>query len=162
MGAVEQVNQLLKDSGAELVRDHKHEVWRLPNGANFIRSKTPSDGNTGYADLTTLRRALGVENKGKGEGERRVKRVKGRKALPTAGAERTPAMRGGLAEQLEQSGIVAMAEVEKAKHWAGRWKRSACFHRSVVIRHAAEIERLRSELSKPCACLWCKVKKLLT
>lgn len=172
MSATEQVNQLLKDSGAVLKREHRHEVWRLPNGNSFTRSKTPSDRQTGRADLTTLRRALGIENQGKGEGERRDKK----RRYPQARVEseplrlvRTPRLTGDLAEQLTASGFVEMAESAKAKAWAGRWKLLARYYRLLALKGAARIvesererARLQLELSKPCACWWCRLKAKVT
>lgn len=46
----EQVNELLKECGAILVRNHKHEVWKLPNGNIFTRAKTPEDRNEAFND----------------------------------------------------------------------------------------------------------------
>ena len=75
MDAEREVNQLLKESGAVLLRDSKHEVWRLPNGRKFTRAKTMSDAYRGSLNsLAELRKALGVENRGHGEGERRERK----------------------------------------------------------------------------------------
>lgn len=169
MSATEKVNDLLKSSGAVLKRDHRHEVWLLPNGKTFVRSKTSSDRKSSHADLATLRHALGIENQGKGEGERREKRH-GR-ARVTSGPlrlARTPRLAGDLAQQLTASGYVEMAESAKAKAWAARWKLLARYYRLLALKGAARIVeaerenvRLSSELSKPCTCWWCKLKARL-
>jgi chromosome segregation ATPase len=79
MSAREQVEQLLKESGAQLKRDRKHEIWMLPNGKTFVRSKTPSDRRAGHEDLQELRHALGIERE-KGAGVRREKKLTAGKA----------------------------------------------------------------------------------
>lgn len=98
------IEQLLKESGAVLVRRKKHEVWRLPNGKIFVRSKTPSSRNTDKKSYSDLRNLLGIvdENRGK-EGERRPKKTGGgraenfnyRKSINTA-----------LADKLSSNGVL--------------------------------------------------------
>lgn len=169
MSATEKVNELLRESGAELVRDHKHEVWLLPNGNKFTRAKTSSDRNAANKDLSDLRRALGIENQGKGEGERREKRPRRYpQAQVTSGPlrlTRTPGLTGGLAQQLAASGFVEMAESAKARAWGGRWKLLARYYRLLALKGAARIvelerdsTRLHLELSKPCACWCCQLR----
>jgi hypothetical protein len=52
------VDQMLKESGAVLVRNNKHEVYRLPNGKKFTRSNTPSDVRTARNQASDLRRLI--------------------------------------------------------------------------------------------------------
>jgi hypothetical protein len=158
MGAADEVDELLKRSGAVLIRDHKHLVYRLPNGNKFTRAKTPSDRKAAHNDLSDLRRALGMKNAGGGEGERRERRPKTKPARRPLDLTRTPDLKGGLAEQLAASGLVDMAEAEKARRWSWRWKSAARIYRKVTARQAGEIEQLRGELTKPCPCWWCRLK----
>jgi len=49
-----ETDAILKRSGAVLLRQRKHEVWRLPNGETLVRSSTPSDwhaNENAYKDL---------------------------------------------------------------------------------------------------------------
>lgn len=43
MNPREQVNELLAQHGAVLLRRKNHEVWQLPNGKQFVRGLTSSD-----------------------------------------------------------------------------------------------------------------------
>lgn len=58
-----EVNRLLKEHKCQLVRNKKHEVWKLPNGHTWVRSSTPSDTDRAHIDLATLKRALGLRKK---------------------------------------------------------------------------------------------------
>lgn len=48
----------LKRAGAVLVRTKNHQIWRLPNGRNYVMSQTPSDGRAGRNQAAVLRRLL--------------------------------------------------------------------------------------------------------
>jgi hypothetical protein len=61
MDASAELTRLLTDSGAVLVRQKKHRVYRLPNGHNFISPKTPGDYRTAANQLSNLRHALALE-----------------------------------------------------------------------------------------------------
>ncbi len=71
MDAAVEVSRLLNESGAVLVRQNKHLVYRLPNGQTFVAAKTSSDpARAAKNNLCELRRALGVVHeapKAKGE-----------------------------------------------------------------------------------------------
>ena len=61
MNAQHEIDRLLDESGAVLVRQNKHLVYRLPNGLNFVAAKTSSDPERAAKNsLSALRRALGV------------------------------------------------------------------------------------------------------
>ena len=61
MNAAVEVSRLLNESGAVLVRQNKHLVYRLPNGQTFVAAKTPSDpARAAKNNLSQLRRALGI------------------------------------------------------------------------------------------------------
>ena len=61
MNAETEIERLLEESGAVLVRQNKHLVYRLPNGQNFVAAKTSSDPDRAAKNsLSELRRALGV------------------------------------------------------------------------------------------------------
>jgi hypothetical protein len=71
MNAAIEIDRLLDESGAVLVRQNKHLVYRLPNGHVFTRFKTPSDHRASRNELSDLRHALGmVREKPKQKGER--------------------------------------------------------------------------------------------
>ncbi len=55
-----ELERMLKEHGAVLVRDSNHPVYRLPNGQTFVASKSPSDHRSTINALTDLRRALGI------------------------------------------------------------------------------------------------------
>lgn len=48
----------LKRAGAVLVRQKNHQIWRLPNGRNYVMAQTPSDGRAGRNQAAVLRRLL--------------------------------------------------------------------------------------------------------
>ena len=61
MNAQEEIDRLLAQSGAVLIRQNKHLVYRLPNGRNFVAAKTSSDPERAAKNgLSDLRRALGA------------------------------------------------------------------------------------------------------
>ena len=61
MNAATEIDRLLEQSGAVLIRHKKHLVYRLPNGSNFVASKTPGDPlHASENKLHALRRALGA------------------------------------------------------------------------------------------------------
>ena len=52
------VDQLLRDHGARLIRQKKHKVYKLSNGAQLVMSSTPSDVMVSRRRLADLRRAI--------------------------------------------------------------------------------------------------------
>jgi len=52
------IQKLLKRCGAELKRQHKHQVWRLPDGRNFVMAATPSDHRAAQNQMRMLKRML--------------------------------------------------------------------------------------------------------
>ena len=53
----------LKRAGAVLVRTKNHQIWRLPNGRNYVMSQTPSDGRAVKNQLSVLRKMLKAEHR---------------------------------------------------------------------------------------------------
>ena len=81
--AVEQVDRLLKDSGAVLVRSNTHEVWLLPDGKKFVKAKTPSCHRSGDNQASELRKLLGLVDENRGTpGERRERQLKKTQVVP--------------------------------------------------------------------------------
>jgi hypothetical protein len=73
MNATAEIDRLLDQHGAVLVRQNKHLVYRLPNGGTFTRFKTPSDHRAALNELSDLRHALGVaRERPKQKGEERM------------------------------------------------------------------------------------------
>ncbi len=55
-----ELERMLEEHGAVLVRDGRHLVYKLPNGQTFVQSKTPGDAARGARNsLSDLRHALG-------------------------------------------------------------------------------------------------------
>lgn len=54
------VDQLLHDHGARLIRQTKHKVFKLGNGAQVVMSSTPSDVNVSRQRLADLKRSIAV------------------------------------------------------------------------------------------------------
>lgn len=52
------IRQQLKRAGAVLVRQHKHQIWRLPDGRNFVMANTASDHRAEKNQIQVLRRML--------------------------------------------------------------------------------------------------------
>ena len=64
MNAQHEIDRLLAASGAVLVRQNKHLIYRLPNGQNFVAAKTSSDPDRAAKNsLSDLRRALGAQRR---------------------------------------------------------------------------------------------------
>jgi hypothetical protein len=55
------IQKLLKRCGAELERHNKHQVWRLPDGRNFVMAATASDHRAEKNQIRDLRRMLRVK-----------------------------------------------------------------------------------------------------
>lgn len=54
----QQVFNLIRVYGGQLVRQKKHLIYRFPNGAAFTVAKTPSDSRAWRNSLGTLKRLL--------------------------------------------------------------------------------------------------------
>lgn len=52
------IHDKLKEAGAVLIRNKKHEVWQLPNGMKVVLSHSTSDQNAEWGQLRDLRRAM--------------------------------------------------------------------------------------------------------
>lgn len=50
--------EILKNNNAILVRNKKHEIWKLPNGKIFTLSTTSSDRNVEKVQLRLLNKLL--------------------------------------------------------------------------------------------------------
>lgn len=89
--------------GALLVRRNKHEVWRLPDGQNFVIAVSSSDQRAEANNLARLKRALGQQKFATTVGERRRPKP-GRKS--EAKADLGGSFNSVLADQLRLSGAV--------------------------------------------------------
>lgn len=56
----EEIQSLLTQHGAVLVRADKHPVYRFPDGQTFVTASTPSDHRASLNALATLRSLLGI------------------------------------------------------------------------------------------------------
>jgi hypothetical protein len=101
-----EVDRLLRESGAVLARNKKHEVWKIPGGKTFVKASTPSDRRATANQLSDLRKVLEVEDPERGKpGERRQHKLK------TESRPDVAILNGGrggssLQEQLSVSGMV--------------------------------------------------------
>lgn len=62
MAAREEINKILKENNAQLLRQKKHLVYKLPNGKQFTMSKTPRTEGSWDAHLADLKRGLGIKS----------------------------------------------------------------------------------------------------
>jgi hypothetical protein len=60
MSAETEIATLLRDHHAVLIRQARHNIYRLPNGQNFVCAQTPSDRRAALNSLRDLRRLLGL------------------------------------------------------------------------------------------------------
>ncbi len=76
----ERFQQLLKKSGATLVRSRKHKVYKLPNNKTFVAPSTTSDYASWANMISQLRKTAGLQSEPKLEhsNEPRAKRRKSR------------------------------------------------------------------------------------
>lgn len=85
---LKEILSILSDVGAVVVRQRKHQVYRLPSGETFVVAATPSDGQHAYANaLGDLKRRLGLYGERGVKGERREKK---RREAPAALTMPTP------------------------------------------------------------------------
>jgi hypothetical protein len=106
-----QIQEMLRTSGASLVRRKRHQVWRLPNGRRFVHSSSGSDHlgvRNAAADLRRLLTqrlaphgeandpsSVGTEpaHRGKFHAPNRPQRADGIVVFPTSSAEPKRAVR---------------------------------------------------------------------
>lgn len=70
------VRMLLKEHKAVLVRQNKHEMWKLANGGGLVLPSTPSDYRAWKNALSFLHNALDLNASDRGTpGERRERRT---------------------------------------------------------------------------------------
>ena len=72
MNPTTEINRLLEDSGAVLIRRKKHLVYRLPNGTIYTRAKTASDHRAERNNVSILRHMLGANLPTQSPKERRA------------------------------------------------------------------------------------------
>jgi hypothetical protein len=100
VNAAVEVDRLLNQSGAVLVRQNKHLVYRLPNGQNFVMAKTSSDPDRAAKNnLRDLRHALGIVRvmpKPKGEPDMPIEQAPG-----VAAPAQEPPMQESLKDRIE-------------------------------------------------------------
>lgn len=99
----DKVDELLKQTGAVLIRHKKHEIWKLPNGQNFVRAQTPSDKKADTNSLSDLKNLLGLNDERGREGVRREKKTSNGRT-ETFHYERS--INTGLADKLRLTGTV--------------------------------------------------------
>lgn len=78
-----QILAMLDEHGAVLVRSTRHAVWRLPSGAQFVFSNTPSEYRTERNTLSNLRHVLGLVGGPKPPPPPKPPKEKKEKPMPT-------------------------------------------------------------------------------
>lgn len=154
MDEKQQVDDLLRSSGAVLVRQGKHLIYRLPNGKTFVQSKTSSDRNSHHADLAELRRALGIKNEGAGEGERRKKIYRPKPQPKFEKLNDKPALNTALADKLQIAGVIEDRLQEEIKYL----QTDNALLRQEISEMTEEVEVLQN---KECGCLGCRFSRCL-
>lgn len=71
-----EVQKILRDHGAVLVRQKKHQVWKFPDGKVYVQASTPSDQRAAANQLSKLRNMLGLHGERGIPGDRREKVLK--------------------------------------------------------------------------------------
>lgn len=137
------VLELIQEHSGALQRSTKHLVWKFPSGAVFVQASTPSDQRACLNNLRDLRRVLGIDNTGKGEGERRPTRNKPGRDGKITTADISRSLSSSMAEALALAGTSqAFLEEENER-----------LNRELVQMHAELANAL-----VPCACLWCRIR----
>jgi hypothetical protein len=57
---VKGLDAALKAAGAVLLRQHKHRIYRLPNGHNYVCGSTPSDNRAERNAIKVLNRVASL------------------------------------------------------------------------------------------------------
>lgn len=110
---MDKVKELLKEHGAVLIRKKKHEVWRLPNGKNFVIAQSASDYRAEMNNLSDLRKMLGITNEA-------VKSAKPKEYKPVHKKHELPQhqrpVNNDLANKLKLVGVAEQSLSEKLAH----------------------------------------------
>jgi hypothetical protein len=107
MSARAKVTEMLNECGAILKRAHKHQVWQLPNGKNFVRASTPSDRKGDLNNLSELKHQLEIVSPIRSSAPPKARMSKAKKPK---GQSSTPRLKSNvaslsLAESLRMAGI---------------------------------------------------------
>lgn len=100
-----EVDRILKEYRATMVRHKKHQVWRFPDGRIYVQASTPSDFRSAGNNLRDLRKMLGLGKERGKPGERREKAVKCRPATPPT-RRITPSASTAMLDALRKNGLV--------------------------------------------------------
>ena len=148
MDAREEINRLLKEHGAVLLREKKHLVYKLSNGKQFTMAKTPRSDGSWFNHLADLRRALGISGGPSRIGERREKRHKPGRAVTETQWKPAPQLN----DWRRDLGQVKRQIVDASPWWKrmwyrnrSRWKQKAMEYWYLVCRVA---NRLRKALAR--------------
>ncbi len=103
MDATAEIERLLAENNAVLVRQNKHLVYRLSNGQTFVMAKTSSDPvRSAKNSLSDLRRALGIAHPpGREERENVSMQVEAVPVLPPPSPAPEPINENTLASRIE-------------------------------------------------------------
>ena len=161
MDAHAEADRLLKESGAVLIRNHKHEVWQLPNGKKFVRAKTPSDKDSARNNLSDLKHALGIQSNGGQVGERREKTVRPKRQLQRERFDDVPKLNTGLADKLRLLGV----SEDRLRGDIEFLDAQNVFLQQEISDLINENEQMEALLLAfqlgPCLCGWCRLKLLI-
>lgn len=102
------IDALLKQNDAVLIRQNKHLIYRLPNGALYTRSSTPGGSEAERKDLAILRRLLKDGERLAKVGERRARKAR-TQSQPIKEKFKKADMNPTLADQLRLTGATEAA-----------------------------------------------------
>lgn len=146
------VKTMLKDAGAKLKRNRKHQVYELPDGKNVVISSTPSDVNAMHSQVRDIKKATKTEEpkpqKPVGTKERRNK--PGRQGEPKP----TPPPPMSMADQLR------MAELRQEKESIAEEKEFLAIQIELMEqeRRALNSEILDLKIARR-KCFWCRFRE---
>jgi hypothetical protein len=112
LDAKQQVLNLLKSSGAVLLRTNKHRVWKLPSGLRYTLPSTPSDKRGWLNCLSDLRIRLGIKHAVKKQLDFEHKK---KQAYEKPEVSEKPFMAGASEPEDRPAVPVSLSPVERAK-----------------------------------------------
>ena len=152
-----EIQKLLNENGAKLLRNNKHQVWGLPNGREFTCANTPSDRRAAANALSDLRKVLEISDPNRGQpGERRARKAKAGRYMSTP----TSCINSSMHDQLSKVGLVEdmlneqiaalKAELAESRVTSKKYHShlERCWHHYLVTRYRCVIEWLHGLQNK--------------
>jgi hypothetical protein len=150
-----EIDRLIAAHGGVLARDKRHNVWKFPNGGQWVQAKTPSDSRAWANALSDLRKVLGIADPERGKpGERRTVR----KQPPVRAKKIEPAgpLNSALADQLLASGAVERKLREEIERLTGVVTAERCAAAALAKCYSEIVVEMKRERD---ACLPCRLRR---